>query len=446
MGRRLTFMLLAFAALAVLAPAGALAAKKTTPKVTRVTPMRLKVGATLTIRGKNFSPRRTRNTVIFRSPGGRTAFVKPRRARRTKLVVKVPAAVTRLLSVKSGRQQATRFKLRVVTGRFGSYTVRRLSPVIVPVGGSAPRQLGGSSGGTAPGVGGPAVAPPCGSGSDWDNDLLSNSLEGQLHTDPCLADTDRDGMSDGWEYYSARDLNLKAVPYPGSRPWTNALDPSDADVDFDGDVLKAIEEYRAWLATGSSFIPAKASGSDDESPLGYSDGTQSSRTSEVPSAPVWHSADYGLTPPSQSFPALYDFDGNGLYTDDERDADRDGVNNYIESAQGPGRATWWAALWNSMTVKPWPETYYGDFSAQRPFGKLDLADPDVDGDGLLDGEDDEDFDGWSNVSEMYETIRDADGNGSTLTVDRGGSDFFVNAFNPCAPDDASRTCNRYKPF
>ena len=34
-------------------------------------------------------------------------------------------------------------------------------------------------------------------------------------------------MSDGWEFWSAKDLNIKAVPYPGNRPFPNALDPSD---------------------------------------------------------------------------------------------------------------------------------------------------------------------------------------------------------------------------
>ena len=34
-------------------------------------------------------------------------------------------------------------------------------------------------------------------------------------------------MTDGWEFYSAKDLNVKAVPYPGKRPFPNALDPSD---------------------------------------------------------------------------------------------------------------------------------------------------------------------------------------------------------------------------
>ena len=66
--------------------------------------MRVSVGNLLTVRGRNFKAQRLRNTVIFRGPDGRTAFAKPRRATTTKLVVRVPAAVARLLRV--SRQQA----------------------------------------------------------------------------------------------------------------------------------------------------------------------------------------------------------------------------------------------------------------------------------------------------------------------------------------------------
>lgn len=135
--KRTAPILLALAALlALLVPAAVAGAKtsKKTPSITRVTPMRVGLNGTITIRGKNFSSRRTRNTVIFRAPDGRTAFVKPTRASSTKLVVKVPAAVTRLFSRSGAKQLPTRFKLRVLSGRFGKFTVRRLSPVIVPAG------------------------------------------------------------------------------------------------------------------------------------------------------------------------------------------------------------------------------------------------------------------------------------------------------------------------
>ena len=62
------------------------------------------------------------------------------------------------------------------------------------------------------------------------------------------------------------------------------------------------EEHRAWVFTGRTFDPANPS-----SHLGYSDGNQSSRPAEG--------------------------------TDDDRDADADGLNNYIETtapARRPG--------------------------------------------------------------------------------------------------------------
>ena len=40
-----------------------------TPTITRVTPMRVSVGDTLTIQGRNFKSQARQNTVIFRAPG-----------------------------------------------------------------------------------------------------------------------------------------------------------------------------------------------------------------------------------------------------------------------------------------------------------------------------------------------------------------------------------------
>ena len=140
--------------------ARAAATKKKTPAITRVAPMRARVGSRLTIRGRNFSSKRTRNTVVFRAPSGRTAFAKPRRASSKKLVVVVPAAVSRLLVGASGTQKVTRFKLRVlVSKKFSKYTSRRLSPVIV----------GTSSGGDG---GGGRTNAACDRSSDHDGDLL----------------------------------------------------------------------------------------------------------------------------------------------------------------------------------------------------------------------------------------------------------------------------------
>jgi IPT/TIG domain len=462
-----TCLTLVAAALLVL-PAAATAAPKKgpVPEITRVQPMRISVGGTLTIKGRRFKPARTKNTVIFRASDGRTAFVKPRLATRTKLVLRVPASVARLLKVSGSRQQPTRLKLRVLAGKFSKFTPKRLSPVVTSAGS-----------GDGPGGGGGGGLVVCDNDSDHDNDLLANSLELAVGTDPCLADTDNDQMSDGWEYWSAKDLNIKAVPYPGKRPFTNALDPTDgapagvgfSPYDFDGDGLTSLEEYRAWRITGSSYDTAHLP-VGLESALGYSDGTKYSRAGEVPPAPAWRSASFGLANPSQPYPATYDTHGNpGSYQDDERDADADGLGNFLESVRGPGHYTWWIGFWKqeSLQIEPWKKKGYcfvpgvaseqrpGDFD-QRPFADVDLADPDVDGDSLLDGEDDQDNDDYSNIIELYEVVKDIDGSGDpdwcgkpgglVPTIFRAGEEWAVNAFNPCVPDPNSRTCPPYIPF
>lgn len=463
MRRVLILSLLALSALLAAVPAVASAATPE-PSITRVTPMRVSVGNLLTIRGTNFKAKRSRNTVIFRGAEGRTAFAKPRSATRRKLVVRVPAAVSRLLRVVDSRQRPTRLRLRVLSGRFSKYTPRRLSPVVTGVG-------DGDDGGGGDGGAGGVV---CSSTSDHDGDLLANSLELAIGTDPCLEDTDADQMTDGWEYWSAKGLNVKAVPYPGKRPFPNALDPSDganagssfSAFDFDGDGLTTLEEYRAWRHTGSSFDQSRM-GVGLESSLGYSDGTKFSRASAVPGAPAWRSGSYGLANPSQPFPASYDLHGDpGVYQDDERDADADGLANFLESARGPGQASWWGGYWKVTvrSIEPWDKGEYcgqrpGAFT-QRPFADLDLADSDVDGDSLLDGEDDQDADDHTNITELYEVEYDLDGNGAggvnpawcgkaegaIPSIDIGGVDWAVNAFNPCAPDPGSRSCPTRVPF
>ena len=157
--------LIAAALLVVPATAGAQKrGKAPAPQITRVQPMRVAVGGTVTVTGRNFKAQRAKNTLIFRASTGRTAFAKPKRATKTKLVVRVPAAVARLLKVANSSQRPTRLQLRVLAGKFSKFTPRRLSPVVTGVGdGSGP----GGPGGT------PNV---CNSDADHDNDLLPNSL------------------------------------------------------------------------------------------------------------------------------------------------------------------------------------------------------------------------------------------------------------------------------
>jgi hypothetical protein len=451
--RRISIICITLAAAALLVvPPVAGAAKGPKPSISRVTPMRVSVGNLLTIRGSHFKARKAGNTVIFRNNAGRTAFAKPRVATSTKLVVRVPGSVARLLAIRNSNQRPTRLKLRVLSGQFSKFTPRRLSPVVTGLG----------DGDGTPGGGGGSVCPD-------DNDLLSKADELTYGTDPCIADTDKDGMSDGWEYWSAKDLNLKAVPYPGKRPFPNALDPSDGGApgatfskyDFDGDGLTTLEEYRAWKASGSAFDSSRQIGGLD-SVLGYSDGTKFSRQDDASSAPANGSP-------------TYDLHGDpGTYQDDERDADGDGLGNWLEAARGPGQHQWWGAYYGqqAIQVKPWnaDESYCATTPTQRPgayderpFADLDLADPDVDGDTVPDGADDQDNDDYSNIVELYETEKDLDGNGNgdgdsngtpdtdnppwcgraaglVPSIDRNGEDWAVNAFNPCAPNPDSRSC------
>ncbi|HYI37279.1 MAG TPA: IPT/TIG domain-containing protein [Thermoleophilaceae bacterium] len=400
---------------ALLAPVGvAEAAKKSTkPAIKRVTPMRATVGKTLTIRGTNFSKSRRRNTVLFIA-GKRQAFAKPRRASRKKLVVKIPGSVENLLD-KAKRRGATRLKLRVVTKRYGKKTTLRLSPIVLSARG---------------------VVAAC-SGSDADNDLLSKDVELKYALDPCKKDTDGDGSEDGWEFWSAKDLNRRSVPYPGKKPYPNPLDSADTGVDFDGDWLTSKEEFNAWVSSGRNFDQSRPG---SQSPLGYSDGAQFSYPDDPMPMPAWKSPSYniGFIPPN--YPAILQEDGDPRLSDNERDADHDGLNNVLE-AHGEGTASWWSAKLAKEDVEPWPGAdpyveyyYWGDFS-RRPFANVNLADPDVDGDSLLDGEDDQDNDDWTNLDEML-----------NRSIDTPAGVRNTNPFNPCAPDTRSRTCPLYFPL
>jgi len=140
MRHRLSLILLVLAGSSLALPAAASPASSA-PKITQVQAMRTELGSKLTIRGEGFSSRRLHNTLIFRAPSGQTAFAKPARASAGKLVVRVPYSLASLMSRRDGQSVPTRFKLRVLSGRLGAYTPKRLSPVVVPPGAASP--LGG---------------------------------------------------------------------------------------------------------------------------------------------------------------------------------------------------------------------------------------------------------------------------------------------------------------
>ena len=370
--------------LAVLHVSGALrpvpAQSTPLPTIKRVTPLKLKIGAKLTIIGKNFIPGKHRDTVVFLRDGAPAVFLKADKATKRRLTLTLPSKLSHFLIVtNTGAQGPTRFRLRVLARRFGAtFTSKHLSPTVLP-----------RTNGEGPGSG-----PVCSLASakqaptaDADKDGLTNALEVHVKTDPCNADTDGDTITDGYEYEAALDLNSRALPYPGKRPYPNALDPSDASIDYDGDGLTLSDEFTAWVRYGHSQFP-----------LNYSDGTQTS------GGPVAVTAQT----------AWADLNGDGILSDDEKDIDGDGLTNWDE-AHGRMQPGWWTKIVD--TEKPFTVTFL----------PTDWLDPDTDGDTLRDGPDDVDHDGYTNAEEV------------------GRGPYWVQPFNPCLPDPYSRTCPHHPP-
>jgi hypothetical protein len=280
-----------------------------------------------------------------------------------------------------------------------SFTVTKHSPVIAPERGSVPSGPDGDCDGD--GVLNSVE-------TDDDNDLLDDEEEFKLKLDSCNPDFDGDGVEDGFEHQSAIDLNKGALPFPAKTSYPNPMF-NDANTDYDGDGLDLESEYRLWKYSYEKSFTAGRTRS-----LSYSDGKQNSRE-------------------EQSF------------SDDERDEDGDGLSNYHEDS-GPMTPEWWAACYSSEP--PYPIAFVGT----KP------DDPDSDGDGILDGADDQDFDDVPNVKEVSRSLAGNVGvqGRCATTPDQEAvapEHAWVNPFNPCLPNRGSRSCpihpvigQEYPPF
>src|SRR4051794_10029659 len=149
-------LLLVCALLAVVpATAGAAAA----PKVTSVSPLKLKIGDRLTIKGKGFLPGKNRNTAVFKANGARAVFAKAQSAKKTTLVVTGPTKVAPFLEVSAGQPSAPRLLPRVLARKLSpSYTPARRSPVIAPAVTTAASRPVTTAPAAAPAAAAPAAA------------------------------------------------------------------------------------------------------------------------------------------------------------------------------------------------------------------------------------------------------------------------------------------------
>jgi hypothetical protein len=324
--------LIASALAAALAPSADAATKTRAPVITSAAPNHVAVGEVLTIKGRHFLRGRSRNTVVFKRDGARAVFAKAGISTRKMMQVRVPGSLQEFFALNAGEPVPTLFRVRVLARKFGkAFTSDALSPIIF-----APRSAGpGTPGAALPGGGAPTVETPrpspadgdCdGDGSknkadsDDDNDGLIDDVEVSLSLDPCVADTDKDGLldkwefdcdrdgvlnrdqadddsdllddatetrigtnpcaidsdgdgvEDGYEYQSARDLNddeyqepQSILPAPEKREYPNPLF-ADAGEDYDGDSLQLGQEFALWKAYRNP-----AAGLTD---LVYSDGNQ----------------------------------------------------------------------------------------------------------------------------------------------------------------------------
>jgi IPT/TIG domain-containing protein len=433
------------------------------PVITSVSPMQAAVGDELTLKGKNFRKGKGRNSVGFKRDGAPIVFVRSDVSTKKTMIVKLPS---KLEDVMYGGTPA-RFSLRVLAERFGKrFTPARLSPTI------RPRPAGGSTDPDSPGNPGdpdtPAFNPAGPEGDcdgdgvknknesgDLDNDLLSDSLEDdELGTDLCDADSDDDGVTDGYEYKSAVDLNddeyqqpNTSLPYPGQRPYPNPLN-ADAGTDYDGDVLTLAEEHKLWVRLGGRDA--------DETPqtfaakhLSYSDGLQYSVYDRCPSAanpagcgagdggrrvPTLAAAGYAK---QQNF--LSWANGTGYATvnlsdanevwwahvvkvpTDVRDVNRDGVvaagcgltgedlyydydcDGYLsddERDEDADGLTNYDESHGRMTPEYWATCYSKEVPFTVAYAGTGLTDVDSDGDGVRDGADDVDHDDLPNLMEL----------------------------------------------
>ncbi len=186
------------------------------PVITKVTPMRAAIGDTLTIQGKNFRRGVNKNTVDLHARRRRGRSSSRRRSARPSCSGQAARRARRARSRStSGVPVATRFRLRVLAAKFGrAFTTSKHSPIARPREGAEHRQAVRRR---APTPTATATASANRIDTDDDNDLLSDTLEAELKTDPCKADTDGDGVAGRLRVPLGAGPQRRRVPEPVDR-------------------------------------------------------------------------------------------------------------------------------------------------------------------------------------------------------------------------------------
>ena len=167
------------------------------------------VGTKLTITGKNFKRGKAKNSVLFRRDKGKALFVKADVSTTKKLTVVVPKTLEKYM-IDQGRRARRRRASACACSPPSSPRPSPTAKALAVIGPEKPRR---PTPPTAPACRPRPTATATATASrtrvdlDDDNDLLADTLELSLKLDPCVGDTDGDGVEDGFEYQSAIDLN-----------------------------------------------------------------------------------------------------------------------------------------------------------------------------------------------------------------------------------------------